>query len=108
MDVSMATTQKRPVRTPMAGKLEDSADPPIAFGREICNDLSVAEQREWLVTNGIGGFASGTVSGNLTRRYHGLLIAALNPPVGRTQLVAKVEEVADYDGTAYPLGTNRW
>src|ERR1700730_13052715 len=53
----------------------------VEFGREICGVLEIAEQREWLVTNGIGGFASGTVSGNLTRRYHGFLVAALPPPV---------------------------
>ena len=70
--------------------------------------LEVAEQREWLVTNGIGGFASGTVSGNLTRRYHGLLVAALDPPVGRMQLVAKLDETARYDGAEYALATNRW
>ena len=52
----------------------------IAFGRAICGDLAGAERREWLVTNGIGGFASGTIAGTLTRRYHGLLVAALNPP----------------------------
>ncbi len=80
----------------------------VEFGREICGSLDTAEQREWLVTNGIGGYASGTVSGNLTRRYHGLLIAALNPPVGRTQLVAKLEETASYDGNDYALATNRW
>jgi predicted glycogen debranching enzyme len=80
----------------------------IDFGREICGVLDTAEQREWLVTNGIGGFASGTVSGNLTRRYHGLLVAALNPPVGRMQLVAKLDETARYDGTDYALATNRW
>ncbi len=80
----------------------------VKFGREICGSLDTAEQREWLVTNGIGGYASGTVSGNLTRRYHGLLIAALNPPVGRTQLVARLEETASYDGTDYALATNRW
>jgi predicted glycogen debranching enzyme len=80
----------------------------IEFGREICGSLEIAEQREWLVTNGIGGYASGTVSGNLTRRYHGLLIAALHPPLGRTQLVAKLEETASYDGSDYPLATNRW
>src|SRR6516225_8709369 len=80
----------------------------VEFGREICGSLEIAEQREWLVTNGIGGYASGTVSGNLTRRYHGLLIAALNPPVGRMQLVAKLEETADYHGSDYPLATNRW
>ena len=80
----------------------------IEFGREICGSLEIAEQREWLVTNGIGGYASGTVSGDLTRRYHGLLIATLNPPVGRTQLVAKLEETASYDGRDYALDTNRW
>ncbi|HYA97447.1 MAG TPA: amylo-alpha-1,6-glucosidase [Methylomirabilota bacterium] len=80
----------------------------VDFGREVCNSLETAERREWLVTNSIGGFASGTVSGNPTRRYHGLLIAALNPPAGRTQLVAKLEEAARYDGNEYALATNRW
>lgn len=80
----------------------------VEFGREICSSLDIAENREWLVTNGIGGYASGTVSGNLTRRYHGLLVAALQPPIGRTQLVAKLEEFATYDGMSYALSTNRW
>jgi predicted glycogen debranching enzyme len=104
----MATSERRLVRTTVEQKSTASHAPAVTFGREICNDLAVAEQREWLVTNGIGGFASGTVSGNLTRRYHGLLIAALNPPVGRTQLIAKVEELADYAGSTYSLATNRW
>src|SRR6266567_4302101 len=104
----MATTQKN------ANALTEPelATPPreanVAFGREICASLETAERREWLVANGIGGYASGTVSGNLTRRYHGLLVAALNPPVGRTQLVAKLEETASYDGSEYVLATNRW
>ena len=80
----------------------------VAFGREVCGSLEIAEQREWLVTNGIGGYASGTVSGDLTRRYHGLLVAALLPPVGRTQLVAKLEETVSYDGAEFSLATNRW
>ena len=50
----------------------------INFGREICGDLPSSETREWLVTNGIGGYASGTIAGLLTRRYHGLLVAALH------------------------------
>jgi len=83
-------------------------EPYIDFGREICGDLDAAEQREWLATNGLGGFASGTVAGSLTRRYHGLLVAALKPPLGRTLLVAKLEETAEYDGLAFPLYTNRW
>jgi predicted glycogen debranching enzyme len=80
----------------------------VEFGREVTGELEAAEQREWLVTNGVGGFASGTVAGSLTRRYHGLLIAALTPPLGRTLLVSKLEETAAYDGRSYRLATNRW
>ena len=57
----------------------------VQFGRDICGNLPAAESREWLVTNGIGGFASGTIATGMTRRYHGLLIAALQPPVGRSR-----------------------
>ncbi len=80
----------------------------IEFGREICSDLPNAESREWLVTNGIGGYASGTVAGLLTRRYHGLLVAALKPPLGRTLMLTKLDETAQYDAQIYPLSTNRW
>ena len=80
----------------------------ISFGPEICNDLAAAEQREWLVTNGIGGFASGTVAGPATRRYHGLLVAALNPPGGRTFLVGGLDEIVAVDGQSYALATHRW
>lgn len=80
----------------------------IAFGREICGDLGAAERREWLVTNGLGGYASGTVAGLVTRRYHGLLVAALTPPLGRTLMVAKLDEIAEYAGQEFPLATNRW
>ena len=80
----------------------------LKFGREICGDLNVAEQREWLVTNRIGGYASGTVSGLLTRSYHGLLLAALEPPSGITLLLAKLDETVVYDNNSYPLHTNRW
>ena len=80
----------------------------VDFGREICCSPVAAADREWLVTNGIGGFASGTVSGLATRRYHGLLVAALNPPLGRTLLVARLEETVRYDGTEFPLSSNRW
>jgi predicted glycogen debranching enzyme len=82
--------------------------PFVDFGREISGDLATAEQREWLVTNGIGGFASGTVAGLLTRRYHGLLIAALTPPLDRKFLVAKLDETLECYGQTYPLFTNRW
>lgn len=65
-------------------------------------------EREWLVTNGIGGFAAGTVSELNTRRYHGLLIAALTPPLGRTLLVAKIDVTAHYLGRSYPLFCNEF
>src|SRR6266545_3813850 len=80
----------------------------LDWGREICGRLPVAESREWLCTNGLGGFASGTVSGLLTRRYHGLLVAALKPPVGRTLLAPQVEEVVEYGGGSFALSACRW
>ncbi|MBW4553555.1 MAG: amylo-alpha-1,6-glucosidase [Aphanocapsa sp. GSE-SYN-MK-11-07L] len=80
----------------------------LQFGREICGDFNLAAGREWLVTNGIGGYASGTVAGVLTRRYHGLLVAALAPPLGRTLLLVKLDETAEYDRQTYPLSPNRW
>ncbi len=80
----------------------------VQFGREICGDLEAAELREWLVTNGIGGYASGTVAGSQTRRYHGLLVAALQPPAGRTQLVSAIDEIIHYAGADFSLATHRW
>ncbi|MDB9388786.1 amylo-alpha-1,6-glucosidase [Microcystis aeruginosa] len=80
----------------------------LRFGRDICNCLPVAEKREWLVTNGIGGFAAGTVAGLLTRCYHGLLIAALAPPTQRTLLVTKIDESVQYNQKLYHLASNRW
>jgi predicted glycogen debranching enzyme len=82
--------------------------PIIEFGRSICNDPAAAGTREWLITNGIGGYGSGTISGELTRRYHGLLIAALQPPLGRMLLAARLDETASYNGRNYDLFTNRW
>lgn len=78
------------------------------FGREICGNLDAAETREWLVTNGIGGYASGTIAGLLTRRYHGLLVAALKPPQQRTLLLAKLKDTLQYGGDEYALTTDRW
>ncbi|GAB4530879.1 MAG: amylo-alpha-1,6-glucosidase [Pleurocapsa sp.] len=80
----------------------------LQFGREICNNLQIALSREWLVTNGIGGYAAGTIAGVLTRRYHGLLLAALQPPVARTLLLSKLDEIVDYNGILYDLATNCW
>ena len=80
----------------------------LEVGRDITGDFALAEAREWLCTNGIGGFASGTVSGSLARRYHGLLVAALAPPLGRTLMAAKLDERVTYGGSSWQLGANRW
>jgi predicted glycogen debranching enzyme len=82
--------------------------PLFQFGRETMRDVPLVDSREWLCTNGIGGFASGTVGGRLTRRYHGLLVAALAPPLGRTLLVAKTDDVVRYDGATTSLSADRW
>ena len=80
----------------------------LTLGREICGCLREGARREWLVTNGLGGYASGTVSGVLTRRYHGLLVAARRPPVARTVTLAKIDVEVDYDGARYALGANEY
>jgi predicted glycogen debranching enzyme len=80
----------------------------IRFRREVCDNLNEASRREWLETNGLGGFASSTIIGLNTRRYHGLLVAATKPPVGRYLLLSKLEETLLFDGRAFDLSTNRY
>ena len=80
----------------------------LDFGREITSNPHTTHAREWLITNGIGGYATGTISGVLTRVYHGLLVAALEPPLGRTVLLSKLDETVTYDGHHYDLHTNQW
>ena len=62
----------------------------IQFDETVCRDLEESLKREWLETNGLGGFASSTLPGLHTRRYHGLLVAATKPPVGRMVLTVPV------------------
>ncbi len=80
----------------------------IEFGPDICRDLDTATGREWLETNGIGGFASGTISGINTRRYHGLLIAAIEPPTGRFRMVSKFLELVKIGDEAIELSSSRF
>jgi predicted glycogen debranching enzyme len=80
----------------------------ICFGKDVCRDLDSGLRREWLETNGLGGFASAAINGCNTRRYHGLLVAATNPPVGRFVLLSKLEETLVVNGRAYDLSTNRY
>src|SRR5689334_3658183 len=80
----------------------------IEFDQESCRDRKVALTREWLETNGIGGFSSSTISGLNTRRYHGLLVGATKPPVGRFVLLSKFEETLLIDGRRYELSSNQY
>lgn len=80
----------------------------MRIGREVCGDAEAACKLEWLETNGLGGFASSTVIGLNTRRYHGLLTAATEPPVGRMLLLSKLEETVAIGGRRYELGSNRY
>lgn len=69
-------------------------------------DFEEAIKKEWIITNGLGGFASSTIIGANTRKYHGLLVAPLNPPAQRYLLVSKVDESIKIDGKVYGLYTN--
>jgi predicted glycogen debranching enzyme len=80
----------------------------IRFGREICGDLGQAERREWWLANGLGAYAAGTIAGTLTRRYHGLLIAPVYPPLGRMLVFAKADATLVDGEQTWPLFSNRW
>ena len=80
----------------------------IQFSSDICGNLDQALGREWLETNGLGGFASSTITGINTRRYHGLLTAATRPPVGRVVMLSKLEETLVLEGRRYDLSANRY
>ncbi|HEY4034987.1 MAG TPA: amylo-alpha-1,6-glucosidase [Ktedonobacteraceae bacterium] len=81
----------------------------LRLGHEICADVQAGLDHEWLVTNGLGGYAAGSILGATTRSYHGLLVAALRPPVVRTVLIAKIdEEVILPDGRTCKLGVNEY
>ncbi|PWU09906.1 MAG: glycogen debranching protein [Terriglobia bacterium] len=80
----------------------------IQFDETVCRNFEVSSRREWLETNGLGGFSSSTVAGLNTRRYHGLLVAATRPPVGRVVLLSKFEEILVVDGRPYELSANRY
>jgi 4-alpha-glucanotransferase len=80
----------------------------IHFGRETCGDLAQAERREWWLSNGLGAYSAGTVAGTLTRRYHGLLIAPLQLPLGRSLVFAKADAVLEDGDQSWPLFSNHW
>lgn len=80
----------------------------ISFGSEISGDLRAGMGKEWLETNGLGGYASSTISGMNTRRYHALLVASKRPPTDRVVLLSKLEETLLLDGKRFELSTNQY
>lgn len=80
----------------------------ISFDEAICTDFEAATRREWLETNGVGGFASATIAGANTRRYHGLLTAAVKPPLGRVTMLSKFEETLIVNGERFELSANQY
>src|SRR4051794_18949095 len=80
----------------------------IRFGEGFWRDRAAAREAEWLETDGLGGYASSTLAGLNTRRYHGLLVSATTPPCVRTVLLSKLEETLTVGGTAYPLSINQY
>src|SRR5260221_2483985 len=81
---------------------------PITFDRNICCDLNETISREWLVTNGLGGYSSATVAGTLTRMQHGLLVASPGDRALPRLLLAKIDEEVLFDQRTYYLGTNEY
>ena len=81
---------------------------PLVVGSQICGDLSAGGAREWILPDGCGGYAMGTVSGLRTRRYHALLVASGAHPGDRQVGLVSLDPVVDVNGTSYPLGVHEW
>ncbi len=82
--------------------------PALIVPQEALSRFDQCIRKEWLVTNGLGGYASSTVMGINTRKYHGLLVAALHPPGDRTVCLAKLDEEVSVGNNIYPLGANEF
>lgn len=80
----------------------------ITIGSDVLHDFQAASSREWLVTNGQGGYASGSLSGANTRRYHGHLVAAVTPPTVRRVLLSQLEAAVTIGGQTYELAANQY
>src|SRR4051812_3588756 len=78
------------------------------FGRQVCGTLAEATAREWLVTDGVGGYAMGPVGGRAPRRSHGLLVVATQPPIGRHVALAALDPVLVLGDTRVHLATHEW
>ena len=72
----------------------------------VLQDFVNASEYEWLETNGLGGWAGSSISGANTRRYHGLLVAAIVPPADRMVVLSKLDETIVLNSKRIELGTN--
>ena len=77
----------------------------MEFTKEDLN-LENGLEKEWLITNGIGGYSSSTIIGANTRKYHGLLVAPLTPPARRFLILSKLDESIEINEKKYDLYTN--
>lgn len=82
--------------------------PGFALDRHAASDLVEGTRREWLATTGRGDYALGTTSLLATRRYHGFLVGASRPPVGRLMLVPFIDETVALGRAQHALATRRW
>ena len=80
----------------------------FSFDKKITQNFYDATRYEWLETNGLGGWASSTIIGANTRRYHGLLVAAMQPPVGRVVLLSKLDETIVINNESYEFASNQY
>ena len=80
----------------------------ISYSQKQLRDISISSSKEWLLTDGEGGFACSTVSFMNTRRQHSLLTISMSPPLKRLSLLSKVDEEVIIDGKSYFLGTNNY
>ncbi|MDH5788431.1 MAG: amylo-alpha-1,6-glucosidase, partial [Candidatus Bathyarchaeota archaeon] len=82
--------------------------PSISLSQDMLSRFENAIQKEWIITNGLGGYASSTVLSINTRKYHGLLVAAFHPPGDRRVSLAKLDEEISIGNNTYPLGANEF
>jgi predicted glycogen debranching enzyme len=108
--VTATTSLMPPLAAPHRPDRDDprGATTELRLGRATCGALDVASEYEWLVADGVGGYAMGTVSGLRTRRYHGLLVVATAPPIGRHLGLAALDAVLVLGDRRHHLASHEW
>ena len=77
----------------------------MIIDKNVINNFEVSSSYEWLLTNGIGGYSSSTILNINTRKYHGLLVASLNPPACRNLILSKIDESIFIGNRKYEMFT---